>query len=106
MALTKDQEICISCQECCKVMTFTLSLPRSTYKYYTSFYRKRGCEVQVQKVTSEQYQVVVIIQSDCPELSPFGCKSYNYRPHFCRLYDGRKDPYMQDKCLLPKGDSK
>lgn len=87
-------QICISCNECCKFMTF--SLPKDFVQAHRTFYEHRGCQL-----FDEGDTVAVRVPSVCPQLSANGiCKVYPFRSEACRLYDGRDDPYVD--CQLPE----
>lgn len=96
--LTPEQVICIQCQECCKWMTFTLTLPADALPEYDKYYSARGCKT----FYVNQSTIKVIVPSKCPQLTPFGCKNYESRPKLCRLYDGRRDQLMAGRCQLVK----
>ena len=88
---TKKKKLCLQCMECCKVFYVTTTWERYEEK---EFYELRGCEVRPYKG-----YYIVIVPLPCPHLTPQGCDIYNKRPQVCRDYDGRKDPFMKDKCL-------
>lgn len=57
------------------------------------YYKARGCELY-----STPNGFALLVPQVCGQLAPLGCKIYNNRPHLCRVYDGRKDPYLRHKC--------
>lgn len=63
------------------------------------FYKTKGFEVG-----EHQGQLGLILQIPCEQLTAFGCKIYNDRPKWCRLYDGREDPFVD--CLWEELDTK
>ena len=95
-------------------MTFTLS--PDTEQELTSlkrYYRVRGCQVH-----DHGSSLSVMIYSPCPQMpvthrpapgiAPLedlwqgqGCHNYSTRPKLCRVYDGRLDPFMAERCKLP-----
>ena len=94
---TKEQEICVACQECCKWMSFTLDIPDLKRRTkFIEFYNVRGCSMQ-----EVDGKLVVMIPHVCPHLVSDGCAIYKYRPIACREYDGRLDPVLRHKCKLP-----
>lgn len=93
---SRKQELCLQCQECCKVLGVPSPFPID-YAAGREFYERRGC-----KVVNVEGRLVVAVESRCPELTSFGCRSYDNRPEWCRLYDGRKDAILRDKCLWGK----
>jgi len=40
----------------------------------------------------------MILDLPCPHLTSDGCSIYKERLRVCREYDGRKVPFMKDKC--------
>jgi len=92
--------ICVSCQECCKWMTFTLNAVYQ-FKEIKEYYEAHGCRVIVNKKIG-QGRVSIMVPHVCPNLTEKGCAIYQRRPQFCRDYDGRDDPFLQDVCKLPK----
>jgi len=94
----KKSELCMSCLECCKWMIFTVPYSVNTLKafYANQYYLARGCRVV--DVGHSRY-VQVLVPSICPQLNEdFGCMIYENRPEACRLYDGRKDPFLKNIC--------
>jgi len=61
------------------------------------FYERRGCKIMATKSFS-----LIVIPYPCPELTAFGCRIYDKRPEWCRLYDGRRDIAVEGKCLWSK----
>lgn len=94
MTPNKLQQICISCQECCKTLVFSISKGALT-EHLAAFYRMRGSEF-----FEEGGVIWVMVPSVCPSLTPFGCKDYDNRPLICKRYDGRKFSFMKNKCKL------
>jgi len=88
----KKSELCMSCLECCKWIIFTVPYSVNAFQYYMA----RGCRVM--DVGRSRY-IQVLVPSICPQLNEiFGCAIYENRPEACRLYDGRKDPFLKDIC--------
>jgi len=94
--LTEEQILCIQCQECCKTMAMSINKDAVT-KETIEFFKARGCEMHY--VGNVMW---VIMPSICPNLTTFGCKIYSTRPDICRIYDGRKLPFMDKTCRLYK----
>ena len=90
----QEEVVCIECQECCKWMG--IIIPSDEWKERRKFYEVRGCEV----ARTEGDDVYVLLPSVCPHLTPNGCDIYDYRPNYCREYDGRDDPAMRGRCKL------
>jgi len=67
------------------------------YKEALEFYERKGC-----RVFNAGGTLVIAVEHKCPELTAFGCRSYEDRPTWCRQYDGRRDPLMAEKCLWSK----
>lgn len=89
-----NSKICISCNECCKWITFII--PKMIAKKYEDYYKARGCQIIYQG-----WEVAILVPSKCPHLDRDGtCKIYKSRPQACKDYDGRKDPYLNDLCKL------
>lgn len=111
MEHTPEQSVtCIKCNECCKWMTFTLDIKRSTEDVpevgkFIEYYQRRGCRVKWHKIDDVSGQIIVMIPYMCAELKITAvggmCRIYDKRPQLCREYDGRWDPHMRDLCKLP-----
>jgi len=100
--MTSDySKLCLTCLECCKYISFTINAREQTpYRdLLTRFYNAR----QIKMIPSDQ-NVQVLIPHVCPQLTTQGCRIYNSRPHSCKIYDGRMDPFLKDKCKWPKGE--
>ena len=89
------QKICVECQECCKWTTFIVA--KDDAKKLKEHYKARGFRVK----PFDKSQVGIMVPTICPKLKPEGCSIYWRRPEFCKIYDGRQDPFMKDKCKLP-----
>jgi len=62
------------------------------------FYKARGFDVKIIQDIPH-----IAIDNPCPHLDlEKGCRIYATRPKWCRLYDGRFDPFVRDKCLWNK----
>jgi len=97
--ISRKQELCLRCMECCKVIGIP-SIYNPEYDQMIHFYTIRGCSIK--KGGLDNSVAIVVVPYPCPELSPLGCKSYEDRPLWCRLYDGKIDPVVRDKCLWNK----
>jgi len=96
--ITQKEMICIGCQECCKWITFTISVEdKKRHKFLCDFYKARGIQV-----VEHSNSIEVMIETICPHLTKYGCNIYGERPEACRIYDGRKDPLMKDFCKLDR----
>lgn len=90
-------ETCLQCMECCKWLGFVITAKdEESLDEMVQMYQWRGAEVKAIKGN----QVFIIVPSACKHLTQFGCGIYHTRPGWCRRYDGRLDPAMNDKCLL------
>jgi len=90
--MDEKQKLCLSCMECCK----TIAIPFDYFKLSDEdfkFYKLRGAKF----VTIEQGPFM-ILDLPCPHLTSEGCSIYKERLRICREYDGRKVPFMKDKC--------
>ena len=90
----RDKEICIKCGLCCNYATFNLPISYCSEegRLHTEYYKARGFDIFYN--SSENY-IAIRIYSPCPNLVlEQGCKVYEYRPELCRLYDGKKDPFI------------
>jgi Fe-S-cluster containining protein len=95
--------VCIKCHECCKWMTFIISVDsEQQMAKYSEFYRRRGCRVVWYSLNM---QLGIMVPYTCPELRVAAgkgfCAIYDKRPQLCRDYDGRWDPHMRERCQLP-----
>ena len=95
--LTKQQELCLSCMECCRWLTFITEVPKDKVNYMTPLYKMRDCKVTVMPRGGKAV-VVILVPKTCHHLSPIGCAIYQTRPQACRDYDGRRDPVLKDIC--------
>jgi Fe-S-cluster containining protein len=80
-------------------MTFTLNPDTAHYaEQLIDYYEAHGCVVH-----RSGYGLVVMVPLACKWLQPDGlCEHYDNRPELCRQYDGRADPYLRDRCKLPR----
>lgn len=102
--MTQNEMICIGCQECCKWVSFTITFYNQKQKDdLVEFYTARGFKINKHHIRTDCIEVM--IKSECPKLTKYGCRIYSKRPEACRQYDGRKDPLMMDYCKLSKGDN-
>jgi hypothetical protein len=96
----ENSKICISCQECCKWLTFTIAFPEdvpvSVFWNNREFYEARGC-----KLFYPNNKMTVMVPSVCKNLASKGCRIWKTSPTACLNYDGRYDPLMKKKCRLP-----
>ena len=87
--------------KCCKValIPVTKELPYGYHRFFSpdamAFWKTRGCKPYV----SADERPWMACYFPCPHLTDKGCDIYENRPHHCRTYDGRKDPYLADVCL-------
>jgi len=93
---TLKSELCLKCMECCK-KTIAPLVFRDDDQNAIDFYKIKGF-----RVIDRHGQLGLVIETPCEQLAAFGCKMYNDRPKWCRLYDGTKDPFMEGKCLWEK----
>lgn len=94
---THNNKICIECQECCKWLTFTLTPMPHVLEHWKEYYTERGC-----KVIQRGSQMTVLVPHVCQHLKESGCEIYAGRPKVCFDYDGRQDPFLNEKCDLPE----
>jgi len=100
MPYSNEQKVCMKCQECCRWLTFILSA--ETAITLQEFYEVRGCKIK--DVPGNPKAKAVMVPTICPNITPWGCDIYQRRPRACRDYDGRDDPFIGEKCQLPKGE--
>lgn len=86
---------CLECFECCKNISFSLKLEGPLY-LYKQFAEVRGIEVA--KIVDDK--IYFLIPYPCPHLTRVGCRIYSERPEVCRIYDGRRDNAIKDRCKL------
>lgn len=86
----QEEEICKKCQECCKWLTFYLSVEFLTK--FKDIYLVRGCKI---------HDDILYVNAPCQHLTSKGCSIYHRRPLYCRIYDGRVDPAFRTFCKLP-----
>jgi hypothetical protein len=93
----RNSEICVECQLCCRELHFNLGrCDTDEGKDAARFFGIRGLAV-----VSENNHFTVIVPHTCQHLDPLiGCEIYEDRPIDCRVYDGRRDPVMRDRCAL------
>lgn len=89
----EHSDLCLQCLECCKILTFEITIPVFQFANTVKFYEARGCEV---KTAGGKFYVVV--NYPCPNLTAEGCRIYSTRPNVCRQYDGRLHPLMAPVC--------
>ena len=90
----KGQQECLKCGECCKWLTFSVSIPPNMFARYLNYYKTHGCRII--KVKKDQGHIALMVPSVCHKYSfGQGCVVYNDRPQLCRLYDGRNDPNIR-----------
>ena len=97
MTLTEKRksQLCLQCMACCQQLN--LPILRAPHKDVIAFYETRGLNVQVLDNI-----IYILLDHTCAQLTGFGCKIYAQRPRACKDYDGRKDPFMKDRCLWGK----
>jgi len=86
--------------KCCKALHIPTIF--AAHPDVLSFYEARG----IRTVIDVHGRVIIEIQGACPQLTLLGCKIYTQRPIYCRVYDGRRDPYLRDECLWGKEQAK
>ena len=92
--MTKS-ELCIQCQECCKILRIAIPIQESTeYKETVKYYSEHGCITKNTKNST-----VIEIPHKCQHLTDKGCNVYDKRPLMCRIYDGSIDELMKDRCM-------
>ena len=96
MGNNKKSELCLKCLKCCEHIGVR-SIVNPNNFIDRSFYELRGCKTIV-----KDDQLIVIIPFKCPHLTKEGCDIYEKRHHYCRIYDGREDPFMEEICLWGK----
>ena len=84
-------KLCLQCMECCRYIGIVSVVNTPNER---NFYETRGFTV----IDNAGF-LVIIQQAICPHLKWNGCDIYETRPAYCRNYDGRKDPFMKNKCL-------
>jgi len=86
--------LCRDCRACCKEIHFEQQFPEVEQSLAAlQFYRSRGLNVLVENRT-----LLIRVPHICQYLTSTGCSDYTNRPQACRLYDGRKDPFLKDIC--------
>jgi len=87
--LSKKQELCISCQKCCKeILVYTHPVLYSCDAgELETFYRTRGFEV----TRLEEDAIILSFKHTCQHLTPQGCDIYENRPASCAGYSGIDD---------------
>lgn len=84
---------CLRCLACCKVIALPL-FPGISHEFYRD---TRGIELKtILGVTW------AVLPNSCQHLTEKGCAIYQTRPQECRDFDGRENPFVQDKCQWPK----
>ena len=99
--MTEENKICIKCQECCRWLNFIVD--PSVIEAFGEVYRVRGCVITMLEGANA---ASILVPSVCPHLGVLGCRIYKQRPNYCRTYDARHDPFMQDRCKLPQKEGK
>lgn len=61
---------------------------------------------EVELVTVVKGNAFLRTEKHCRYLTDYGCAIYNTRPFVCRVYDGRLDRGMSDKCKWGDHESK
>lgn len=84
--------------ECCKYIGVVSVVDPNNF-FERQFYETRGF-----KTIIKDGHLIIILPNICPHLTEKGCDIYSNRPYYCRMYDGRNDPFLKDKCLWKKGD--
>lgn len=92
----RKSELCLKCLKCCDYIAVR-SIVNPNNFFERQFYQTRGCTTMV-----IDNQTLVFIPFRCPHVTKDGCDIYENRPHYCKTYDGRKDPFMKDTCLWGK----
>jgi Fe-S-cluster containining protein len=88
--------LCLKCRYCCTVIAFRISpIDPNGIEFYTA----RGFKIIHSVGKGETWVVVPHI---CPKLTENGCSIYSKRPYSCVVFDGRKHPTTEKKCLWPK----
>jgi len=89
---------CLKCMECCKILVIPLAY-NADNEAMLAFYKARGHEIQVKNDIP-----YIVLKENCPHLNlDSGCNIYDNRPEWCRIYDGRFDPFVREKCLWNNG---
>jgi len=92
--LSKRQEICLRCAQCCKKLVIPLVQPHLTTEEY-DFYQTRGGHI----IVLPNGLNCLVIDCPCPYLQQDNkCAIYDQRPQKCREHDGRNDPFLKDSC--------
>ena len=86
---------CLDCLECCKNISYEIEM-KGPLRLYEEFATVRG--LKISKVVGNR--VYILIPLACPHLTNEGCEIYEFRPEVCRIYDGRRDPALKEKCKL------
>ena len=89
-----NSEICIECQWCCTHVYVPVQMSDKDMVLLLLF---RGIELQSYGGTT-----YAIMHQVCQHLTVNGCNIYDLRPDVCRQYDGRKDMFHPEKCMLPR----
>ena len=85
----KKSELCLACMECCKLIGFPFSFPRTAAAL--EWAKARGLKI---------YRDMVVLDHPCPHLDLVtGCDIYETRPLICREFDGRRSAALRGKCL-------
>lgn len=104
MELTqKESDLCRSCGECCKWLSFTVQIHRNAWLRLKQYYETRGCKLKRTNFANMEGNVVevtIMVPTVCPRRTKFGCTDYSSRPDLCKEYDGTKDVLIADKCLV------
>lgn len=95
-----QQQICLSCMACCKVLHIPTLFKPTDYMIF--FYETRGHTVLVADGV-----MYIEIDEECPMLTAFGCKIYDARPYTCRVSFGWQSPIERVRlaCKLKGGDT-
>jgi Fe-S-cluster containining protein len=91
---TKEKsDLCLNCLACCK--KFGVPMSYETYASDKKFYQFRSEKV-IPLIPG--IAVLLVLNDTCKFLTDKGCSVYSDRPDACRIYDGRKDLIMREKC--------
>lgn len=88
------QEDCRKCQACCKELTI-VTRSRQPAKLEVAFYQARGEKTYFDE---DGYLNVVLKNRECEQLTEFGCKIYDERPLYCKIFTGKDDPELKETC--------
>lgn len=86
------EALCKSCQECCKHLLIPTAFSADD-RVSMGFFNARGFQL-----IDYKGHLAIVMDHVCPHLTAEGCNIYKTRPYACRIYDGRNDPLMKNKC--------